>query len=56
MMKDDIKGTFDVHNTELKNINVTTWHKMSAMYLEGKYEMEKHFMELKAISISSFGA
>ena len=47
LMKDDIKGTFDVHNTELKNINITTWHKLSAMYLEGNYEMEKQYADLQ---------
>ena len=47
LMKDDIKGTFDVHNTELKNINITTWHELSAMYLEGSYEMEKQYADLQ---------
>ena len=46
LMKDDIKGTFDVHNTELKNINITTWHELSAMFLEGNYEMEKQYADL----------
>ena len=46
-MKDDIKGTFDVHNSELNNINITTWHKLSAMYLEGNYEMEKQYADLQ---------
>ena len=48
LMKDDIKGTFDVHNTELNNINITTWHELSAMYLEGHYEMEKQYADLQA--------
>ena len=47
LMKDDIKGTFDVHNSELNNINITTWHKLSAMYLEGNYEMEKQYADLQ---------
>jgi len=47
LMKDDIKGTFDVHNTELKNINITTWHELSAMYLKGNYEMEKQLADLQ---------
>ncbi len=47
LMKDDIKGTFDVHNTELKNINITTWHELSAMFLEGNYEMEKQYADLQ---------
>ncbi len=47
LMKDDIKGTFDVHNTEIKNINVTTWHELSAMYLKGNYEMEKQLADLQ---------
>lgn len=47
LMKDDIKGSFDVHNTELKNIDITTWHEMSAMYLEGDYEMEKQLADLQ---------
>ena len=47
LMKDDIKGTFDVHNTELKNINITTWHELSAMYLAGNYEMEKQVANLQ---------
>ena len=47
LMKDDIKGTFNVHNTEIKNINITTWHELSAMYLEGNYEMEKQFADLQ---------
>ena len=46
-MKDDIKGSFDVHNTEIKNINITTWHELSAMYLEGNYEMEKQLADLQ---------
>ena len=46
-MKDDIKGSFDVHNTELKNIDITTWHELSAMYLEGNYEMEKQIADLQ---------
>ena len=47
LMKDDIKGSFDVHNTEIKNINLTTWHELSAMYLEGNYEMEKQYADLQ---------
>lgn len=47
LMKDDIKGSFDVHNTELKNIHITTWHELSAMYLEGNYEMEKQYADLQ---------
>ena len=47
LMKDDIKGSFDVHNTELKNIDITTWHELSAMYLEGDYEMEKQLADLQ---------
>lgn len=47
LMKDDIKGTFDVHNTKIKNINITTWHELSAMYLEGDYEMEKQYANLQ---------
>ena len=47
LMKDDIKGTLDVHNTEIKNINITTWHPLSAMLLEGSYEMEKQYADLQ---------
>ena len=47
LMKDDIKGSFDVHNKELKNINITTWHELSAIYLEGSYEMEKQYADLE---------
>ncbi|MCR5261432.1 MAG: hypothetical protein K6C94_06295 [Candidatus Gastranaerophilales bacterium] len=47
LMKDDIKGTFDVHNTEIKNINLTTWNELSAMFLEGSYEMEKQYADLQ---------
>ena len=47
LMKDDIRGSFDVHNTELKNINITTWHELSAVYLEGDYEMEKQYADLQ---------
>ncbi|MBR2526683.1 hypothetical protein IKE67_09485 [bacterium] len=47
LMKDDIKGTFEVHNTELKNINLTTWHELSAIFLEGSYEMEKQYADLQ---------
>jgi hypothetical protein len=47
LMKDDIKGSFDVHNTELNNINVTTWHELSAMLLNGSYEMEKQYADLQ---------
>jgi len=46
LLQDDIKGVFDVHNTELKNIKITTWHKLSAMYLEGNYEIEKQLADL----------
>ena len=46
-MKDDIKGTFDVHNAEIKNINLTTWHELSAMLLEGSYDMEKQYADLQ---------
>ena len=46
LMKDDIKGSLDVHNTEIKNIHITTWHELSAMYLEGNYEMEKQYADL----------
>jgi len=47
LMKDDIKGSFDVHNTELKNINITTWHELSAILLEGNYEMEQQQANLQ---------
>ena len=47
LMKDDIKGSFDVHNTEINNINLTTWHEQSAMFLEGNYEMEKQYADLQ---------
>ena len=46
MMKDDIKGTFDVHNTKISNINLTTWHELSAIFLEGSYDMEKQYADL----------
>ncbi|MBR1461696.1 hypothetical protein IJ596_08735 [bacterium] len=47
LMKDDIKGTFDVHNAEIKNINLTTWHALSAVFLEGNYDMEKQYADLQ---------
>ena len=47
LMKDDIKGSFYVHNTEINNINLTTWHPLSAMFLEGNYEMEKQYADLQ---------
>ena len=47
LMKDDIKGSFDVHNAEINNINLTTWHELSAMLLEGNYEMEKQYADLQ---------
>jgi len=46
-MQFDIKGTFDVHNTELKNVDLTTYSPDSAMYLEGSYEMEKQHADLQ---------
>jgi len=46
-MQFDIKGAFDVHNTEIQNINVTTYAYDSAMYLEGNYEMEKQYADLQ---------
>lgn len=47
-MKDELMtGSFDVHNTELNNINITTFHKLSSMYLEGNYEMEKQYADLQ---------
>ena len=47
LMKDDIKGSLDVHDTELKNLHVTTWHELSATLLEGSYEMEKQYADLQ---------
>jgi len=47
LMKDDIKGSFDVHNSEINNINLTTWHEQSAMFLEGNYEMEKQYADMQ---------
>jgi len=47
LMKDDIKGSFDAHNSELKNISITTWHRLSSMLLEGSYEMEKQYADLE---------
>jgi len=47
LMKDDIKGTFDVHNAEIKNIKMTTWHELSAVFLEGNYDMEKQYADLQ---------
>lgn len=47
LMKDDIKGSFNVNNTELKDIHITTWHELSAMLLEGDYEMEKQYADLQ---------
>ena len=47
VMQDDIKGTFDVHNTELKNVNITTWHELSAIFIEGNYEMEKQYADFQ---------
>lgn len=46
LMQDDIKGSFDVHNTEINNINITTWHRLSSIYLKGNYEMEKQYADL----------
>jgi len=46
-MQFDIKGAFDVHNTELKNVDITTYAPDSAMYLEGNYEMEKQYADLQ---------
>ncbi len=45
-MQFDIKGAFDVHNTKLTNVNVTSSSPDSAMYLEGNYEMEKQYADL----------
>ncbi len=47
LMKDDIKGSFYVHNTEINDINLTTWHPLSAMFLEGNYDMEKQYADLQ---------
>ena len=47
LMQDDIKGTFDVHNTELKNVSITTWHELSAIFIEGSYEMEKQYADFQ---------
>ena len=46
-MQFDIKGAFDVHNTEVKNIDIKTYAPDSAMYLEGNYEMEKQYADLQ---------
>ena len=46
-MQFDIKGVFDVHNTEVKNVDVTTYAPDSSMYLEGNYEMEKQYADLQ---------
>ena len=45
-MQFDIKGSLDVHNTEIKNVDITSWSPDSAMYLEGNYEMEKQYADL----------
>lgn len=47
LMKDDIKGSFDVYNSEIKNINITTWHELSASLIEGNYDMEKQYADLQ---------
>ena len=47
LMQDDIKGTFDVHNTQINNISITTWHELSAVLLEGNYDMEKQYADLQ---------
>jgi hypothetical protein len=47
LMKADIKGSFDVHSTELNNVDITAWSEDSAMYLEGDYEMEKQYANLQ---------
>ena len=46
-MKFDMKGSFDVHNTELKNVGISSWHPESALFLEGNYEMEKQYADLE---------
>ena len=46
-MKFDIKGVFDVHDTEIKNVDITSYSYDSAMYLEGNYEMEKQYADLQ---------
>lgn len=46
-MQSDIKGSFDVHNNELNNIGITSWHMLSSMFLKGSYEMEKQYANLQ---------
>ena len=46
-MKADIKGSFDVHNTELKNVDITSSCPDSAAFLEGKYEIKKQYADLE---------
>ena len=46
-MQFDIKGSFDVHNTAVKNVDVKSYSYDSAMYLNGSYEMEKQYADLQ---------
>ena len=46
-MSGDIKGSFDVHNTELKNLFVTVYNPETSYFIEGDYEMEKQYANLQ---------
>ncbi|MBR6163985.1 hypothetical protein IKQ26_08885 [bacterium] len=49
-MSGDIKGSFDVHNTELKNIYITAYNPEVSYFIEGDYEMEKQYADLQLFS------
>ena len=45
-MSGDIKGSFDVHNTEIKNVFITVYNPEVSYFIEGDYEMEKQYADL----------
>lgn len=40
-LKSDIKGSFDMHNHKIKNIEIFTRHKYLSLYTEGSYNIRR---------------
>jgi hypothetical protein len=46
LLKSNIKGSFDVKNTKLKNVDITSSQDFLALFLEGEYEIKKQYANL----------
>jgi len=45
-LNSDIKGSFELHNYDLENINITSRQKFMALYIKGKYNIQKQDAEM----------